>query len=218
MALAKETVLQIIACHAQGMTVREIDKKAKLDAAQVEVCLLDNGKKPIYNKTKQVKDEVGKKKRYPITDEQKEEIRRLVQEGYTQDYIAKKVGVGAGSVSRILNANKEKEPAAAATVTDSIEIKTDDSEISNTVSISKDTTGAPKSQEVVPELPEELNGIDALAVLETVLDNWLGIEGRDFKNAEAKVVSLSAYPYYAELSFEHKGNTYTLVFRKECRQ
>ncbi len=142
MALSKETVLQIIACHAKGMTVREIAKKAGLEAAQVEVCLQDHGKKPIYNKAKQ--DEAGKRKKALITDEQKEEVHRLAEEGRTQDYIAKKVGIAPASVSRILNANKEKEPASAATDTSSMDIKQIES--SGTVSASKYTIAVRKSQ------------------------------------------------------------------------
>lgn len=142
MALSKETVLQIIACHAKGMTVREIAKKAGLEAAQVEACLQDHGKKPIYNKTKQ--DEAGKRKKALITDEQKEEVHRLAEEGRTQDYIAKKVGIAPASVSRILNANKEKEPASAATDTSSMNVK--QIENSGTVSASKYTIAVRKSQ------------------------------------------------------------------------
>ena len=142
MALSKETVLQIIACHAKGMTVREIAKKAGLEAAQVEVCLQDHGKKPIYNKAKQ--DEAGKRKKALITDEQKEEVHRLAEEGRTQDYIAKKVGIAPASVSRILNANKEKEPASAATDTSSMDVKQIES--SGTVSASKYTIAVRKSQ------------------------------------------------------------------------
>lgn len=142
MALSKETVLQIIACHAKGMTVREIAKKAGLEAAQVEVCLQDHGKKPIYNKAKQ--DEAGKRKKALITDEQKEEVHKLAEEGRTQDYIAKKVGIAPASVSRILNANKEKEPASAATDTSSMDVKQIES--SGTVSASKYTIAVRKSQ------------------------------------------------------------------------
>lgn len=155
MALSKETVLQIIACHAKGMTVREIAKKAGLEAAQVEVCLLDHGKKPIYNKAKQ--DEAGKRKKALITDEQKEEVHRLAEEGRTQDYIAKKVGIAPASVSRILNANKEKEPATAGTVTDS-EVKHEKAK-SSTLSVSKDNTGSQKSQELLKSIQKEFLGI-----------------------------------------------------------
>ena len=150
MALSKEAVLQIIACHAKGMTVREIAKKAGLEAAQVEVCLQDHGKKPIYNKAKQ--DEAGKRKKALITDEQKEEVHRLAEEGRTQDYIAKKVGIAPASVSRILNANKEKEPATAATVTDPKETTIVQN---STVSISKDNIIEPKSQELLKRISKE---------------------------------------------------------------
>jgi predicted transcriptional regulator len=155
MALSKETVLQIIACHAKGMTVREIAKKAGLEAAQVEVCLQDHGKKPIYNKAKQ--DEAGKRKKALITDEQKEEVHRLAEEGRTQYYIAKKVGIAPASVSRILNANKEKEPATAATVTDS-EVK-DEKENVSANSFSNNNTDTAKSQVLLKYIKCDLYGI-----------------------------------------------------------
>lgn len=155
MALSKETVLQIIACHAKGMTVREIAKKAGLEAAQVEVCLQDHGKKLIYNKARQ--DEAGKRKKALITDEQKEEVHRLAEEGRTQDYIAKKVGIAPASVSRILNANKEKEPATAATVTDS-EVK-DEKENVSANSFSNNNTDTAKSQVLLKYIKCDLYGI-----------------------------------------------------------
>jgi transcriptional regulator with XRE-family HTH domain len=61
----------------------------------------------------------------------------------------------------------------------------------------------------------KLNGIDALAVLEHGLEDWLGIKGRGEPTAEAELVSIGAYPEYAELTFKHNDNTYAFVFRKE---
>lgn len=60
-----------------------------------------------------------------------------------------------------------------------------------------------------------LNGIDALAVLEHGLEDWLGIKGKGEPTAEAELVSIGAYPEYAELTFKHNDNTYAFVFRKE---
>ena len=197
MALSKETVLQIIACHAKGMTVREIAKKAGLEAAQVEVCLQDHGKKPIYNKAKQ--DEAGKRKKALITDEQKEEVHRLAEEGRTQDYIAKKVGIAPASVSRILNANKEKEPATAATVTDS-EVK-DEKENVSANSFSNNNTDTAKSQALSP--------FTALTLLETLLDNWVGNEYEKYY--------MQAYEGDAEFIFIHEGRKYSFQF-KECKE
>ena len=54
------------------------------------------------------------------------------------------------------NADKEKEPATAATVTDSVDVKTD---VCNTVSISKDNTDAAKSQVLLKYIKCDLYGI-----------------------------------------------------------
>lgn len=56
-------------------------------------------------------------------------------------------------------ADKEKEPATAATVTDSVVVKTDDSEISSTVSASNHITGLDKCQAALVRTKKELTMI-----------------------------------------------------------
>lgn len=53
-------------------------------------------------------------------------------------------------------ADKEKEPATAATVTDSVVVKTDDSEISSAVSASNHITGLDKCQAALRRTKESL--------------------------------------------------------------
>ncbi|MBQ2346937.1 MAG: hypothetical protein II388_00995 [Clostridia bacterium] len=137
MALSKETVLQIIACHAKGMTVREIAKKAGLEAAQVEVCLQDHGKKPNYSKRK----EKGKH----LSADKKTEVIALLKEGKGITEVSKITEVNIKTVGYYKSKlDKEKEPATAATVTSSMDVKQIES--SGTVSASKYTIAVRKSQ------------------------------------------------------------------------
>lgn len=106
-------------------------------------------------------------------------------------------------------AYKEKEPAAAATVTDSMDnTKTG---VCDTVSISKDTTIEPKSQEQT----DKLQGVNVLAVLENTLNDWLGIVGMGMINPQTTIVELSASVDDAAVTFEYKGERYFLAFGKE---
>ena len=145
-----------------------------------------------------------------LTDEQKEEIVALTKNGLSTYQIADKLEISQKTVCHILKKTlaKEKEPATAATVTDSVEIKTDDSEISNTVSISKDNTIEPKSQEQT----DKLQGVNVLAVLENTLNDWLGIVGMGMIDPQATIVELSASVDDAAVTFEYKGERYFLAF------
>lgn len=96
-------------------------------------------------------------------------------------------------------AYKEKEPAAAATVTDSQ--KTDVVTDNSTVSISKDNTIEPKSQALSP--------FTALTLFETLLDNWVGNEYEKYY--------MQAYEGNAEFIFIHEGRKYSFQF-KECKE
>ena len=78
----------------------------------------------------------------------------------------------------------------------------------------EDTTPCDEDPQIEP-VKYKLNGIDALAVLEHGLEDWLGIKGKGEPTAEAELVSIGAYPEYAELTFKHNDNTYAFVFRKE---
>lgn len=159
MELSQEKKTQIAACHGKGMTVKEIAKTAKLTEAQVDVFLQSIGKKPLYRRYAQTKkkSEDTKRSYNRLTEEQKNEVCKLAKEGCTQYVIAQKLGIGASSVSRILSATKEKEPATAGTVTDSQ--KTDVIVEDNTVSISKDNTGSQKSQALLKSIQKEFLGI-----------------------------------------------------------
>ena len=95
-------------------------------------------------------------------------------------------------------AYKEKEPATAATVTDSVDVKkTGD----DTVSISKDTTDSQKSQALSP--------FTALTLLEELLDNWVG--------NEYEKEYMQAYESVAEFVFTYKDRKYAFEFR-ECEE
>lgn len=106
------------------------------------------------------------------------------------------------------NADKEKEPATAATVTDSMDIKTG---VCDTVSIFKDNTIEPKSQEQT----DKLQGVNVLAVLENTLNDWLGTVGMGMIDPQATIVELSASVDDAAVTFEYKGERYVLAFGKE---
>lgn len=202
MELSQEKKTQIAACHGKGMTVKEIAKAAKLTEAQVDVFLQSIGKKPLYRRYSQTKKDETEKKYNRVTDEQKKEIFELLAQGKGTTEIAQITGINVKTVNNYKHRkSKEKEPATAATVTDSVEIKTDDSEISNTVSISKDTTGAPKSQALSP--------FTALTLIETLLDNGVGNEYEKYY--------MQAYEGNAEFIFIHEGRKYSFQF-KECKE
>ena len=94
-----------------------------------------------------------------LTDEQKEEIVALTKNGLSTYQIADKLEISQKAVYHILKKTlaKEKEPATAATVTDSL--KTDVIVEDNTVSISKDNTGDAKSQALLKSIQKEFLGI-----------------------------------------------------------
>ena len=94
-----------------------------------------------------------------LTDEQKEEIVALTKNGLSTYQIADKLEISQKTVCHILKKSlaKEKEPATAATVTDSQ--KTDVVTENSTVSISKDNTIEPKSQVLLKYIKRDLYGI-----------------------------------------------------------
>lgn len=93
-----------------------------------------------------------------LTDEQKEEIVALTKNGLSTYQIADKLEISQKTVCHILKKSlvKEKEPATAATVTDSMDTKTG---VCDTVSISKDNTIEPKSQVLLKYIKRDLYGI-----------------------------------------------------------
>lgn len=132
------------------------------------------------------------------------EMRRytgLAAEGMMQKDIAEKLGISRASVCKILK-NKsfrleetEKEPAQAATCTDS-EVRN-----SPNISTSDSTTEVPKCQ----GLPI---GIKMLFEFETMIGELFG---RDIT-----ITSVEGYLEKALLSFEYDGQTYEMGFRR-CR-
>lgn len=145
MELSQEKKTQIAACHGKGMTVKEIAKAAKLTEAQVDVFLQSIGKKPLYRRCSQ--------KHNRLTKEQKQQLIELFQEGKGVTEISKITGINIKTVDYYKPKLKEKEPATAATVTDSKETTIVQN---STVSISKDTTGDAKSQGILEEIRRDL--------------------------------------------------------------
>lgn len=199
MELSQEKKTQIAACHSKGMTVKEIAKAAKLTEAQVDVFLQSIGKRPLYRRYSQTKKDETEKKYNRVTDEQKKEIFELLAQGKGTTEIAQITGINVKTVNNYKHRkSKEKEPATAATVTDSKETTIVQN---STVSISKDNTGDAKSQVLSP--------FTALTLLETLLDNWVGNEYEKYY--------MQAYECNAEFIFIHEGRKYAFEF-KECKE
>ena len=197
MELSQEKKTQIAACHGKGMTLSEISARCGLVEGVVAEFLESIGKTP--NKSE-------RRKYRRVTDEQKAQMQKLADEGRSVYTIAKEMNIDIKTVQRYLkNANKEKEPATAATVTDSMDAKTG---VCDTVSISKDNTIEPKSQEQT----DKLQGVDVFAVLENTLNDWLGIVGMGMIDPQATIVELSASVDDAAVTFEYKGERYFLAF------
>ena len=136
-----------------------------------------------------------------LTDEQKEEIVALTKNGLSTYQIADKLEISQKTVCHILKKTlaKEKEPATAATVTDS-EVK-DEKENVSANSFSNNNTDTAKSQALSP--------FTALTLLETLLDNWVGNEYEKYY--------MQAYEGDAEFIFIHEGRKYSFQF-KECKE
>ena len=199
MELSQEKKTQIAACHGKGMTVKEIAKAAKLTEGQVDVFLQSIGKRPLYRRYSKTKKDETEKKYNRVTDEQKKEIFELLAQGKGTTEIAQLTGINVKTVNNYKHRkSKEKEPATAATVTDSKETTIVQN---STVSISKDNTGDAKSQALSP--------FTALTLIETLLDNWVGNEYDKY--------FMQAYEGTAEVIFTHRGRKYAFEF-KECKE
>ena len=154
MKLTQEKKTQIAACHGKGMTVSEIAARCGLVEGVVSEFLESIGKTP--NKSE-------RRKNNRLTDEQKEEIYELLAQGKGTTEIARLTGINVKTVNNYkFRISKEKEPATAATVTDSVDVKTD---VCDTVSISKDNTDAAKSQALLIDIRKRL-----LTIYETLGD------------------------------------------------
>ena len=115
--------------HTAFKTVKEIADELKIDGAEVVYELEAMGYRPRYEKDKPEPSDFLKKSNHSkptftytrATPEMKEEIRKLREEGKTQQEIANKLGIKRSTVDSVLRTfrSKEKEPAPAATDADS---------------------------------------------------------------------------------------------------
>lgn len=198
MELSQEKKTQIAACHGKGMTASVIAARCGLTEGAVTEFLESIGKTP--NKSE-------RRKNNRLTDEQIKKIGDLISQGKGTTEIAQITGINVKTVNNYKHRkSKEKEPATAATVTDSQ--KTDVIVEDNTVSVSKNTTGDAKSQEQT----DKLQGVNVFAVLENTLNDWLGIVGMGMIDPQATIVELSASVDDAAVTFEYKGERYFLAF------
>lgn len=197
MELSQEKKTQIAACHGKGMTLSEISARSGLVEDVVAEFLESIGKTPNRSERRKITR---------LTQEQKKRIGELFSQGKGCAEISKSTGINIKTIEYYKKKlRKEKEPATAATVTDSKETTIVQN---STVSISKDTTGAPKSQEKT----DKLQGVNVLAVLENTLNDWLGIVGMGMIDPQATIVELSASVDDAAVTFEYKGERYFLAF------
>lgn len=132
--------------------------------------------------------------------------------GLTLDDVAKQIGIGKSTVQRwesgyVKSIRSDKVAPLARVLQINPKVLVGSGIVDDAAPCNED----PQSEPV----KYNLNGIDALAVLEHGLEDWLGIKGKGEPTAEAELVSIGAYPEYAELTFKHNDNTYAFVFRKE---
>lgn len=191
MELSQEKKTQIAACHGKGMTLSEISARSGLVEDVVAEFLESIGKTPNRSERRKITR---------LTQEQKKRIGELFSQGKGCAEISKSTGINIKTIEYYKKKlRKEKEPAAAATVTDSQ--KTDVVTDNSTVSISKDNTGDAKSQALSP--------FTALMLIETLLDNWVGNEYEKYY--------MQTYEGDAEFIFIYEGRKYSFQF-KECKE
>ena len=195
MTIEKKT--QLAALNAQGKSIEDISKLSGVNAADVEAFLMTRGAVPKEETAPQAE------KYHKMTFKERAKIIELYDSGMKQADISRQLGIPKSTVSRVLidagkgrKANRtEKEPAQAATCTDSEAVIGND----NTNSLClNDTTDRAKSQ--------ALSGISGLSCMESALDEWLGL------GQEAEIVSVRADQTDSELVFEHKGEKYIMAF------
>ena len=185
MALLSQTdKTRIRQMREDGTPVSYIAAAMELTVEEVEAVLAR--KEP----PEQPKTRIEKKRdTRPLSDEVKAEVISMAESGSTIAEIKAKTGVSRASISRIKSAMKEKEPATAATATDSREI---------TVQV-KDSTKSAESQ--------ALRGVEVIGLMQTML---LGIEENFGDNAE--VMSLRADSDTASIVFRYGGTAYSVQF------
>jgi len=169
--MTNEQKNQVAAMNASGMSVDQIVLDTGLDKQEV---------------TDFVTERNGKRGR-PISEQTRQAIVEWYQSGHPVSQTAKKFGVDPKTVKKAVGLlPKEKEPAAAATATDSREI---------TVQV-KDSTKTAESQ--------ALRGVNVLGVLECALDNAYG--------TDAEIMSLRADSDTASIVFRYGGTAYSVQF------
>lgn len=169
--MTNEQKNQVAAMNASGMSVDEIVLDTGLEKQEVADFVTERN---------------GKRGR-PISEQTRQAIVEWYQSGHPVSQTAKKFGVDPKTVKKAVGLlPKEKEPAAAATATDSREI---------TVQV-KDSTKTAESQ--------ALRGVSVLGVLECALDNAYG--------TDAEIMFLRADSEQAHIMFRYGGTAYDLSF------
>ena len=175
--MTNEQKNQVAAMNASGMSVDEIVLDTGLDKQTVADFVAERNAKK-------------KGRGHPISEQTKRAIVEWYQSGHPVSQTAKKFGVDPKTVKNALGLlPKEKEPAAAATATDS-DVKT--------LQI-QDTTGSAESQ--------ALRGVEMIGVMQSIL---LAAEG-DF-GAEVDIMALKADSDTASIMFRYGGTTYSVQF------
>ena len=171
--MTNEQKNQVAAMNASGMSVDEITIDTGLDKQTVADFVAERNRKN------------GKGK--PLTPETIAQVEDLTRKGWTVTDIKAKVGISPASISRIRSGMKtEKEPAAAATATDS-DVKT--------LQIQNSTVSAES---------QALKGVNVLGILECALSDAYG--------NDAEIMSLKADSDTASIMFRYGGTAYSVQF------
>ena len=172
--MTNEQKNQVAAMNASGMSVDEITIDTGLDKQTVADFVAERNAKK-------------KGRGHPISEQTKQAIVEWYQSGHPVSQTAKKFGVDPKTVKNALGLlPKEKEPAAAATATDSDV---------NTLQI-QDNTASTKSQ--------ALKGVNVLGILECALSDAYG--------TDAEIMSLKADSDTASIVFRYGGTAYSVQF------
>ena len=172
--MTNEQKNQVAAMNASGMSVDEITIDTGLDKQTVADFVAERNAKK-------------KGRGHPISEQTKQAIIEWYQSGHPVSQTAKKFGVDPKTVKNALGLlPKEKEPAAAATATDS-DVKT--------LQI-QDNTASTKSQ--------ALKGVNVLGILECALSDAYG--------TDAEIMALKADSDTASIMFRYGGTAYSVQF------
>jgi len=176
--MTNEQKKQVAAMNASGMSVDEIVLDTGLEKQEVADFVTErNGKRG-----------------HPISEQTRQAIVEWYQSGHPVSQTAKKFGVDPKTVKKAVGLlpAKEKEPAAAATATDSVSSKDE-----NSLAHTNDNTRAPKSQ--------ALRGVEVIGLMQTML---IGIE-ENFGDS-VDIISLRADSDTASIMFRYGGTAYDL--------